>query len=244
MPRLNSVFFGNSPRQYAPKTPRRLGFKSSPTGFDNGRFPSCAINGSNRFIEVHMGEDNDTLNFRQGRLEKLDFRLTDSRGRPKLGDGRHPAVAFNDSNVAIVLADQNNQVKYAVATVDINADANPPFKFTTFTQTGSTDPSVALSAAGVVVEVHQSGNGLAWRRGKLAGTTLTWSPVKSLIANGARPSVAINNNGAVVVLFEQGGKLVYLTGTFDKSKTAITDPIQFAATAKAFVSSGNRRRLH
>ena len=75
-------------------------------------------------------------------------------------------------------------------------------------QTGATYPSVALNAAGVVVEVHQSGNDLAWRRGKLAGTTLTWSPVKNLITNGTRPSVAINNNGIAVVLFERGGKLV------------------------------------
>ena len=56
MPSVKSAFFGNSPRFYAAKNPRSLGFEEAPEGFDNGRFPSCAINGKDQFIEVHMGE--------------------------------------------------------------------------------------------------------------------------------------------------------------------------------------------
>ena len=82
-------------------------------------------------------------------------------------------MAYNDDGVAIVLADQNDKVKYAAARVDTNADANPPFQFTEFPPTGSTFLSVALNKAGVVLEVHQTGNDFSYRRGKLAGTTLT-----------------------------------------------------------------------
>lgn len=239
MPSVKSVFFGQSPRFYAPRNPRSLGFEETPLGFDNGRSPSCAINGNNRFIEVHMGETNSTLNFRQGSLERLDVQFSDTPSRGKIADGNNPAVAFNDDNVAIVLADQNDKIKYAAAKVDKSKNANPPFQFTEFPQTGASFPSVALNKAGVVVEVHQSGSNLSYRRGKLDGSTLTFpsGPAKSLIANGTHPSVAINNNGAVVVVFERGGNLYYLTGTFDAAKPPST-AIAFGGNATLYQNSG------
>jgi hypothetical protein len=237
---MKSVFFGVSPRLYTARNPRSLGFEETPVGFDNGRSSSCAINGQNRFIEVHVGEISDTLNFRQGNLVQLDLRFTDKANRGKIADGKNPVVAYNDDSVAIVLADQNDKVKYAAARVDTNADANPPFQFTEFPPTGSTFPSVALNKAGVVLEVHQTGNNLSYRRGKLAGTTLTWSGVNLLVNNGAHPSVAINNQGSVVVVFERSGKLSCLTGSFDPSQTAITAPIVFNRPASAYADTGSQ----
>jgi len=241
MPGTRSVFFGNSPLTYTALNPRALGFDEGKEGFDSGRFPSCAINGKDQFIEVHMGESSSTLNFRQGNLERLDLRLTDKRGRSKIGDGNNPAVAYNDDNVAIVLADQNNKVRYAAAKVDPNADANPPFTFVEFSENGATFPSVALNAAGVVLEVHQVANDVVYRRGKLDGTKLTWAPsTTKLVANGAHPSVAINDNGAVVVFFERAGRLLYLTGSFATSSSAVDAPVTFQTPATPFQNDGAR----
>lgn len=163
---------------------------------------------------------------------RLDLRFTD-KPRSRFGDGKNPAVAYNDDNVAIVMADQDGKVKYAAAKVDTTKDApNPPFTFTSFAQANSSFPSVALNKAGVVLEVHQTGDGLFYRRGKLDGTTLTWAPrPTSLVPKGAKPSVSINNNGAIVVVFEQGTGLSYLTGTFNATTITFSDkPVPYQTT--------------
>ncbi|MEO8380359.1 MAG: hypothetical protein ABI779_11905, partial [Acidobacteriota bacterium] len=241
MPDVRSMYFGNSPILYDPENPRNKGFLPDPKGYDFGHAPSCAINNNGRFIAVHKGSTSSTLNFRQGRMERLDLIFTDKRDMGSVGDGNNPTVAFNDDNVAILMADNSSKIRYAVATVDINARANPPFRFTDFPQDSSTDPSVALNKNGTVIEVHQTGgDGIAYRRGKLSGTTLTWSAVAPLIVKGRRPSVSINNKGDVVVVCEAADGLRYKTGTFDPAKNGVNDTITFTSGTTQYQTGGQR----
>lgn len=229
-----SVFFGVSPVQYKARNPRRLGFEPRPEGYDDGRFPACAINGGGQVIEVHMGSSGDTLNFRRATLEGLDLRWRDSPSRPAFGNGNNPAVALGDANVAIVLADQNSQVKWAAAAVDPSANNNPPFTFTTFPDPNSTHPSVAVNRAGVVIEVHEGSRGLLYyRRGKLDGTSLSWSAPQTLGSSvqGQRPFVALGNTGKAVLVFQRAGEIHYAVGSFDPARTGIGDAITFGRTA-------------
>lgn len=241
MPDVRSIYFGNSPRLYDAENPRRNGFKATPLGYDFGHVPSCAINGNGQFIAVHRGSTSSTLNFRQGRIERLDLIFTDKRDMGSLGDGDNPSVAFSDGNVAILMADNNNKVRYAVATVDTTKQANPPFKFTDLSDNNVSDPSVALNKSGTVVAVYQTGNkGIVYRRGKLTGSNLTWAPSAAPVAAtaGRHPSVSINNKGDVVVVFETDAGLQYKTGSFDPGKTGVNEPITFARSMTQYQANG------
>jgi hypothetical protein len=199
-------------------------FGLSPSSYDNGRRPSCAINASNVVVEVHKGESENTLNWRIGSVQGVHLSwLPRPAGYTSFGNGTNPAVAIDPSNVVIVVYDDNG-LRYRIGTVAGNR-LNFAAPATAFGDASSLQPSVAVNDAGIVLEVHTSGSDIYWRRGRLRGVTLNWHENPTLLAeNGRRLFVAINNRGHAVVVFEATGsvamgndnRLLYSVGTFDR----------------------------
>ena len=98
------------------------------------------------------------------------------------------------------------------------------------------DPSLALNNAGAVLEVHNSGSNLFYRLGSLqnrasAQPSVQWPGAAFVLPvpnqnnraiAGSNPSVAMNNNGQIVVCYEAGsGQLASILGQLNAQRTSI-----------------------
>lgn len=243
--RTNSVFFGYSTDRYVPRNPRRLGFDEG-SGYDRGRIPACAVNGNNHVVTLHAGETttSGTLNARIAEVDgvSLNF-LDDPQG--SFATGNNPSVALNNKDVVVAMYDKNNKLQYQTGTLTIDRSKEPHVYEIAWDpaveiadDAPASDPSIALRS-GVALEVHQSGAGIYWRRGRLDDKTLTWQKNATLLdANGSTPSVAINNNGQAVAVFARGGQLFYSVGTFEADSKTKGDPVTWTTATTAFATSG------
>src|ERR1700710_1102156 len=100
--------FSPQPGRWCEMSIESVFFGLSPSSYDNGRRPSCAINASNVVVEVHKGESEDTLNWRIGGVQGVYLSwLPRPAGYKSFGNGTNPAVAIDPSNVVIVVYDDN-----------------------------------------------------------------------------------------------------------------------------------------
>jgi hypothetical protein len=233
MPRIKSVFFGTS---------------INPTPYSSSsRTPSCAINGSNTVVEVHKDAERN-LFWRIGNVDRvnLTWKPLPTTGYSSFHPGNNPSVALTDGNVAVVMNDISGRLQYSVGTVRNDVLG---FLYTGREFPGqlpvSVNPSVALTGGGIVLEVHQSGSGIFWRRGRLGGAdgeTLDWSNQQQLYATGIQPSVAVNNVGMAVAVFQVSktsgeSDLYYSIGTFDATKKAVDAAVTWTAPAPYDIGS-------
>jgi hypothetical protein len=84
------------------------------------------------------------------------------------------------------------------------------------------ESTVALNSQNLILEVHRSQNNKAlwYHVGKLNGLAITWGPSQSLGPNGIRPSVALTDDGVVLVVYgnsigRNGSELNYSVGKLD-----------------------------
>ncbi|MCU1348635.1 MAG: hypothetical protein JWO56_1665, partial [Acidobacteria bacterium] len=250
-----SVFFGYSPERYERRNPRELGFEDR-QGYDQGRLPACAINKDNRVVELHAGETttSGSLNLRIAAVEGVSLNWFGD-GQTLAETGQNPSIALSDDDDVIIMYDKDSKLHYRLGSLNIDTSgqhhvydvqfvtAHPDTEFPN--QTASTDPSVALSTTGVVVEMHvRSGGELYWRRGRLASHVLTWNDedhkLRSTSAAGQNPSVAVNDHGKAVAVFQRGPLLYYTVGNFAAAGPE-TDPITWTEPTQFHQLGGGDR---
>lgn len=253
-----SIFFGYSPQRYTRLNPRELGFEDT-QGYDQGRVPACAINTHNRVVELHTGDSSSSLNLRIAEVDGVSLNWL-GHGQTLAETGQNPSIALSNDNDVIVMYDKGARLHYRLGTLHIDTSGRnhvyevqfvPSKPDTAFPdQTDSTDPSVALSTSGDVLELHvRTGRQLYWRRGKLSAHALTWNNTDTSLVSAENvneftgtenPSVAVNDKGRAVAVFQKGQFLYYSVGVFTPGG-AVTDPVAWTAPTRFHRSGGGHR---
>jgi hypothetical protein len=212
MPNVQSVYFGRSPKS-----------------FDDGGQPACAINSSGFVVEMHQGVVSGKLFYRIAKLNGLSLEWKDLQNGdrpPSFDDGFNPSVALTAGLTVVEVHDSGDvdpKLFYSVRRVEDGLKLSSATPKRIGDETAS-NPSVAVNADGVAVEVHKAGSGLKYRVQTLSGQTLDWPDASvDLVGNGGSPSVAINDSGRVVVVYQDGSSLRFITGSY----TAATATIQW-----------------
>jgi hypothetical protein len=187
--------------------------------YDTGATPQVALNNKDVAVEVHKNElTGYTLFYRVGDVKEL---TVDWGQSIRISHGRTPAVALNDHGSVVEMhkAEYWNELWYNVGSVKDQkltwlGGAKLPGKGIT--------PKVALNNAGVVVEVHRdnTSNRLYFRVGTVAGNRVGFEGAH-LFGNGADPSVALLDDGTVIVTFERGKELFRRIGRVINAATSI-----------------------
>jgi hypothetical protein len=176
------------------------------------------VNASNTVVEIHQANFGSGLWYWLARVEENLSITWLNNAEVGNDNGFDPSVALTDSNVVIEVHSSTqgplSNLWYWIGEVSgdrINwKDRSRQY------DSGKT-PSVAVNRSGVVVEAHQteavaSSQLYSWV-GQLSGTTLNWKKNDKIEDDsGGNPSIAINNNGTVVLVYQDGRDLRYRIG--------------------------------
>ncbi|MFD2036955.1 hemopexin repeat-containing protein [Belliella marina] len=174
--------------------------------YDSGILPSIAMDDKNWCVEVHSSQGAATgLWYRLGvvneKKKKIDWLFSNAK---KYGKGYRPRIAMNNKGVVVEV--HNNEVTHNTLwyTVGILDRKNNTIRWGNHIKfgNGGTQPSVALTDDGFVVEVHNSeSKGTLWRHvGKVNvnDKTIEWSGSR-YFDDGQAPSVACTSNSSMVI---------------------------------------------
>jgi hypothetical protein len=204
-PRIKSVYFGRTPIDGAP---------NNAAAGPNGNLAGCAINTGNTIVEVHTEYQQNRLDVYAGVRTLNGITVLDAQPPVRVTEGQSPSVAINSQNVCVIVNELNGNLKYSAGTVRRGA--------VEFLITGADfgmrnganhRPSVAMTEDGYVIEVHESTaqGGVVYRQGILntENENVQWENKETVLdPTGSRPSVAVNNVGDAVFVWESGGNII------------------------------------
>lgn len=174
--------------------------------YDSGILPSVAINDDDWCIEVHSSEGTAAgLWYRLGKVnapkKSITWLFENAKG---YGKGYRPRVAMNNKGVVVEVHNNegtHNTLWYTVGILDkqnktINWGAAKKYG------NGGSQPSVAITNDGFVIETHRSeGPGTLWRHVGRVDTDnkkIEWSGSK-YFDDGNAPSVACTSDGSLAI---------------------------------------------
>lgn len=190
---------------------------------DGGTQPDCALNIHNVAVEVHKNEAGDTLYTQVGTLSP-STQTVSWYGAKDSGGGYTPGVALNDSS-AVVEVHRSNHVWYTDRLYIRLGQVNSTLVVWEDAEQYDTGyfPRVALNNGGTVVEVHQAGysevdaSGLWINVGRVSGSKVEFDEGAAKFGDGVKPSVALTDDGAVIVAWMNGYKLWQRVGKVNGS---------------------------
>lgn len=206
--------------------------------YDRGMAPCCAIDTHGRVVALHSGETFGRLYWRIGTAmgagltwEELPW------GYHHFSNGFNPTVALNDDGVLVAVHESNAEaggdLRMWVGCIRGNGIA--------FTTCGKrvnnqhpvcADPAIAMDRRGRVLQLYCADDALFCRRGHLRGTVLTWQPEASRLAShGNRPTIAMNQQGLAIAMFDSRYRLYYMIGRLgaDDHGMTWTAPREYAS---------------
>lgn len=194
--------------------------------FDNGYFPSVAINDNGTVVEVHQSQWRRALFYRVGVVNVEDMKI-DWVGRKAkhYSSGSKPSVALNNKAkpevVAVHMTDSLhvNGTLFCVGTLGENSEITWSVAAT---YGEGKRPKVAINDNGTVVEVHelvQPKEKTACVVGQLrmksadhpAASDIEWGPTTHL-GRGSNPHIALNNDNRVVEVHERSFRNIRYSG--------------------------------
>jgi len=189
--------------------------------FDDGFYPSVAINDNGTVVEVHESQWRRALFYRVGTVKEEDMTITWSKeGSSQYDSGMAPAVALNNKG-EIVEVHITNKLRsyttfYHVGTLQESSDI---MWSDSHSYGEGSRPQVAINDKGMVVEVHemvQLKNTTAYVVGQIQSSELAtadigWGPM-TVLGNGCNPHIAINNDNQVVEVHEMGFRDIFYSG--------------------------------
>lgn len=195
---------------------------------DGGVQPDCALNDGNVAVEMHRNEAGHTLYTQVGTVSSDGKKVT-WHGAKDSGGGHTPGVALNNGNVVVSVHRTNNVLhtdrlysrvgKVNGTKVDWEDDEQY--------DTGAF-PRIALNNHGKVVEVHQGGSSEStptklWIRvGQVEGKRIKLEMAHHF-ADGNKPTVALTDDGAIIVAWTRGGRLSQRVGRINGTTVSWTD---------------------
>lgn len=216
-------------------------YLANSSDYDNGVSPAIAINNAGRFVEVHCSQtDRLWCIANSGSIT--------APSASDYTDGTSPRVALNNNNVVVechqtwnITSTLNQRIFWIVGS---HQGTSVSWGVSTqITGDGGNSPAVALNDSNVCVTVNAeytatgTYHGLVSRVGTVdpVGKTINWG-TSAVICSGMDPEVAMNNNGAVVMVYKDGDSadLRYRVGFLN---AVGTKTINWGAE-QALVSSG------
>jgi len=177
--------------------------------YDSGMLPSIALDNDNWCVEAHSSEGAATgLWYRLGKVDAGKKTINWVTGSNKYGKGYRPRVAMNNQGVVVEV--HNNEVThnalwYTVGILDKQSNTIHWGESKSYGN-GGTQPSVAITDDGFVIEVHKSeGHGTLWRHVGTVNTqnkTIDWSG-SAYFDDGQEPSVACASDGSIAIQTHQ-----------------------------------------
>lgn len=192
--------------------------------YDSGRYCTAATNGKIA-IEVHCSQASDSMWYQIGSIHEATVKWGESERISRNGDfqnGYKPAIAMNNHGIIVEVHQTSNVVKkdvYAnVGKVNgdkINWNTNKSFD-------RGLNPDVAINDNGIVVEIHETSNitnkQLYYNLGSVQGDHVKWEESHKCPVTGSTPSIALNNSGKVIAVYEENNKLFYMLGEVNSKK--------------------------
>ena len=209
--------------------------------FDQGRHTFVAMNASGFLVEVHESEQffSTGLYYHLGRLNAADGSVQWGPSRRFSFAGAWPAVAISDEGYVIMTRSSAaykccSDLDYYVGTVQLNGDLKQEinFKKDQVQFDSGFHNGLAINAAGMIAEVHESGSGgrgLYYRLGHLKNPvggdfSIEWNTGDKGIKydDGVNPRVSMNDNGDVVEVHGVSGEgfLHYTRGKLQTDRIA------------------------
>lgn len=195
---------------------------------DGGVQPDCALNDGNVAVEMHRNEAGHTLYTQVGTVSPSTNSVK-WHGAKDSGGGHTPGVALNNSNVVVSVHRTNNilhtdRLYIRVGKVNgTSVDWNDDEQYDT-----GAFPRIALNNSGQVVEVHQGGASevdptkLWIRVGRVDGSKVKFDTGAAHFADGNRPTVALTDDGTVIVAWTGGGRMSQRVGRINGSSISWT----------------------
>lgn len=208
----------------------RVELEDSDTGYGKGMHPAVAVNQGGTVVAVHESHPpgSGRLYYHVSRLDAPPL----FGGEALLYDnnGGRPQVALNDSGVVVAVHQvEPGKVRYKVGAIGpdgrtiLFGSSLPPS-----TRDDGWTPSVAINNHGVVIMVHRwkarEGDYALWYHlgvVKSESKTIAFGERQWYEEAGANPSVALNDEGFVVVVHEWNGNLWGRTGELNDARTGI-----------------------
>ncbi|MTI81698.1 MAG: DUF11 domain-containing protein [Firmicutes bacterium] len=196
----------------------------------NGYNPSVALNDIGIVVEVHEAyddvppEDYD-LSYTVGKIEGNTIQWYEEREYDR---GITPSIALNNWNWCIEVhktqSSFSNKLWYRVGWVD--EDYSIYWKKSEGEDSHHYDygdsPQVAINNKGTVVEVHVSPGGeIHYKVGKIGENKIDWRDAVGLF-EGEHPSIAIADNGVVIITFHKDGNLYKRVGSIDNESLSVS----------------------
>lgn len=203
--------------------------------YDTGRYPSVAINDNDVVVEVHQSGSllwplKDKLWYNVGKISGNSIVDWDEDIAEKYDSGQTPSIALDNSNWCVEVHkepgedDDDNRLWYRVGKVNVNSksidwkkydgDKSHPYDWGFY-------PQVALNNKGIVMEVHEVPVGEAsqihYKVGKLnkGENRVEWNWNATAVTMGYSPSVAIADDGFVVITYSREGILYKRVGVIE-----------------------------
>lgn len=170
-------------------------------GFDSGRYPSIAVNARGTIISGHQREGTSAIYYNVG-AAGLNGPSINPVGT-EFDSGAPPRMAINDNDVALEIHKSNgpsDNLWYHAGTVD--PDGRTWDHGDSHEDGNGQDPDIGLNNANQVVAVHEKDGTVYVRSGMLDTSNMEIDFETTLtVAEGYRPTVAINNRGNVIVVY-------------------------------------------
>lgn len=147
--------------------------------------------------------------------------------------GTRPSFAINRPNQGVEIHSENGALFFRVAAVSgltIEYADPKPASFA-----NGHNPTVALTRSGVVVEAHDLSGKIYYSVRELAGSVVQTAAVRELpnpLANSSDPSISINADGVVILLFKSGSDLYWRRGSLHLMN------LMWAASSHLLVADG------
>jgi hypothetical protein len=191
--------------------------------YTQGINPNVALNGNNLAFEVHESQSRNTLWLTIWRV------AGDAVTRLHAGhydDGVQPTIAMNDAGIAVGVhkAYGSFQLWYQVWRVGAGGQMVRLHKQKL---TQGENPSVAINNRGQVVGVHTYQSKLCYVIGGFNGTSVAWGASRLVGGTGSAPSVALTDDGLVILAYKSSGGLFQRTGVLSPNDIAWSDPIKY-----------------
>jgi hypothetical protein len=197
----------------APQAAPTLTWSKKTDPFDTGIQSFVAMNSSGFIVEVHSSEQFFTtgLYYHLGKLNMQDGTVQWGPSRRFSSGGAWPAVAITDTGTVIITrsdAGYNccSYLDYWVGTVNPNGNVQQEisFKQSQVEFDRGFHNGLAVTSSGIIIEVHESGNGgkgIYYRLGYVATTwQITWLTGSNgqKYDEGVDPRIAVDGNKNVV----------------------------------------------
>ena len=250
-PASNSVLFG--------VTDTSLASSIQGSGITPSAMTSTAINAHNQVVCVFENSNRSGLYYGLATMNGLLFDWStmngyvNKAGKNSPNSGYNPAVVIDNSGNVLEMHDSGGLTadlwywigkvppSSGAASIEWTTNEKINNNYSSLGGSGGYTPSLALNAAGHLVEIHVNnetaiGNSFYYWIGTFSDGALTWVKNASMNNSGINPSVSLTNSDVVVHVHDDGaGGLWYMLGVLDLS----TPTINWTAAATSYGSGSN-----